>query len=53
MKEKEMLQVGAWIADALNQRKDPRVLERIRRQVHELADAFPLYSELREPVTAV
>jgi glycine hydroxymethyltransferase len=53
MKEKEMLQVGAWIADALNQRKDPRVLERIRRQVHELADGFPLYSELREPVTAV
>jgi glycine hydroxymethyltransferase len=53
MKEKEMMQIGAWIADALNQRKDPRTLEKIRRQVHELADAFPLYSELREPVSAL
>src|SRR5215813_7620678 len=53
MKEAEMVQVGAWIADALNHRKDPSALEKIRRQVHELADAFPLYSELREPVTAL
>ncbi|HEX5432690.1 MAG TPA: serine hydroxymethyltransferase [Candidatus Angelobacter sp.] len=48
MKEKEMLQVGAWIAEALNNRQETQTLERIRRQVHELADAFPLYSELRE-----
>lgn len=50
MKEKEMLQVGAWIAEALNNYKDAQVLARIRRQVHELADAFPLYPELREAV---
>jgi glycine hydroxymethyltransferase len=50
MKEKEMLQVGSWIAEALNNYKDTQVLARIRRQVHELADAFPLYPELRETV---
>jgi glycine hydroxymethyltransferase len=50
MKEKEMLQVGAWIAAALHNYKDAQALARIRRQVHEFADAFPLYPELREPV---
>ena len=50
MKENEMVQVGAWIAEALNHRNDAQVLTRIRRQVHELADAFPLYPELRQPV---
>jgi glycine hydroxymethyltransferase len=50
MKENEMIQVGAWIAEALNHRNDAQVLTRIRRQVHELADAFPLYPELRQPV---
>jgi glycine hydroxymethyltransferase len=50
MKEKEMVQVGSWIAEALNNYRDAQVLGRIRRQVHELADAFPLYPELREPV---
>jgi glycine hydroxymethyltransferase len=52
MKEKEMEQVGAWIADALNNHRDAQVLSRIRRQVRELADAFPLYPELRETVGA-
>jgi glycine hydroxymethyltransferase len=52
MKEREMLQVGWWIAEALNNYKDAQVLARIRRQVQELADAFPLYPELRETVGA-
>jgi glycine hydroxymethyltransferase len=47
MKEKEMIQTGAFIAEALNNHKDARVLARIRKQVLELADAFPLYPELR------
>jgi glycine hydroxymethyltransferase len=47
MKEKEMVQTGAFIAEALNHYKDARVLARIRKQVLELADAFPLYPELR------
>lgn len=50
MREKEMAQVGAWIAEALDHHRDPAVLGRIRRQVQELADAFPLYPELREQV---
>jgi glycine hydroxymethyltransferase len=50
MKEKEMEQVGSWIAAALNRRKDSQALSRIRRQVHELAEAFPLYPELRSGV---
>ena len=52
MKEKEMVQVGAWIAEALKNRQDTQVLARIRRQVHEFADSFPLYPELRETVGA-
>ena len=47
MKEKEMVQTGAFIAEALNNHKDARVLARIRKQVLELAEAFPLYPELR------
>src|SRR5215510_6723309 len=50
MKEKEMVQVGAWIAEALNNRKEAAALDRVRRKVHELAEAFPLYPELREAV---
>ena len=53
MKEKEMLQVGAWIVEALNNHKDSAVLARIRRQVHEFAEAFPLYPGLREKAGVV
>lgn len=53
MKEREMLQVGAWIAEALNKRNDPQALARIRRQVQELAESFPLYPELRARVSAL
>jgi glycine hydroxymethyltransferase len=48
MKEDEMRQVGRWIAEALNGRTDASALSKIRRQVLELADAFPLYAERRE-----
>ena len=47
MKEKEMVQVGAWIVEALNHHKEAQVLTRIRKQVLEMAEAFPLYPELR------
>jgi len=52
MKEREMEQVGQWIAEALNNRSDTSALGRIRREVLELADAFPLYAELREKAHA-
>jgi glycine hydroxymethyltransferase len=47
MKEKEMTQTGAWIVEALRNHKDAQALARIRKQVIELAEAFPLYPELR------
>jgi glycine hydroxymethyltransferase len=53
MKEKEMVQTGAWIAEALNNHKDAQVLARIRKQVLELAEAFPLYSGLRATADVV
>src|ERR1700751_3595438 len=40
MKEPEMRQVGKWIADALHKRTDKAALEKIRRQVLELAEQF-------------
>jgi glycine hydroxymethyltransferase len=52
MKEPEMKQVGHWIAQALNSRNDASALSRIRREVLELADAFPLYAERRERLHA-
>jgi glycine hydroxymethyltransferase len=50
MKEKEMVQTGAWIVEALRNHKDTQALARIRKQVLELAEAFPLYPELRATV---
>ena len=50
MKEKEMVQTGAWIVDALHNYKDAQALVRIRKQVLELAEEFPLYPELRAAV---
>lgn len=47
MKEAEMLQIGRWISEALHHRADAAVLSKIRRQVLELAEAFPLYRERR------
>jgi len=47
MQEAEMRQVGRWIAEALLQRTDAGVLARIRKDVLELCEAFPLYAERR------
>jgi glycine/serine hydroxymethyltransferase len=52
MKETEMRQIGHWIAEALNSRTDASVLGKIRRQVLQLAEAFPLYAERREKAHA-
>src|ERR1700756_706434 len=45
MKESEMKQIGRWIAEALERRADEKALDRIRHQVFELAEQFPLYAE--------
>jgi len=49
MKEAEMRTIAKWIAEALEQRTNPQALEKIRGQVLELAEQFPLYGWLREP----
>src|SRR5580700_184725 len=48
MKEAEMRVIGGWIADALEHNTDSAALARIRGQVLELAEQFPLYAWLRE-----
>src|ERR1700678_545616 len=47
MREPEMRQVGRWIAEALLQRSDATLLARVRKQVLDLCEAFPLYAERR------
>ena len=47
MKQDEMRQIGRWIAEALLSRADTAVLARIRKQVLELCETFPLYAERR------
>jgi glycine hydroxymethyltransferase len=49
MKEPEMRLIGAWIAKALEARNDDAALERIRGEVAELANQFPLYAWRRHP----
>jgi glycine hydroxymethyltransferase len=51
MKEPEMRMVGKWIAEALEERANPQALRRVRGQVLELAEQFPLYGWLREAQT--
>jgi glycine hydroxymethyltransferase len=52
MKENEMRQVGRWISEALQHRTDSAVLGKIRRQVLELAESFPLYADRRAQAQA-
>lgn len=49
MKEPEMRTIAKWIAKALEQRNDESALERIRHEVAELANQFPLYAWKRAP----
>jgi glycine hydroxymethyltransferase len=53
MKEPEMRQIATWIAKALAQRNDDAALEKIRGEVKELADRFPLYAWRRTPAAVV
>src|SRR6184192_978250 len=52
MKETEMRQVGRWISEGLNNRTDSSALNGVRRQVLQLAEAFPLYPERRAKAQA-
>jgi len=50
MKEPEMQQIALWIDQALVSRGDDAVLARIRGEVAEMTNRFPLYAWRREPV---
>ena len=52
MKEAEMHRIGHWIAEALLHRTDTAVLAKVRKQVLELCEAFPLYAERRAKAQA-
>ena len=43
MKEAEMEAIGDWIADVLDQISDENVQKRVRREVEQLCERFPLY----------
>ena len=48
MKETEMTVVAGWVAKALEHRNDEAALAKIRGEVLDLAERFPLYGWLRE-----
>src|SRR5215471_6033773 len=47
MKEPEMRQIGLCFAEVLRHREDTAVLSKVRKQVLEFCEAFPLYAERR------
>jgi glycine hydroxymethyltransferase len=52
MKETEMRQIGRWIAEVLLHRTDAAVLTKVRKQVLDLCEAFPLYAGRRAKAQA-
>jgi glycine hydroxymethyltransferase len=48
MKETEMRQIAAWIAEALDNRSDDAKLKQLHGKVSEMAEQFPLYGWLRQ-----
>jgi glycine hydroxymethyltransferase len=53
MKQAEMKQIAAWIVEALDKRNDEAALDKIRNEVAELANQFPLYAWRRQPAAVV
>ncbi|HXS75456.1 MAG TPA: serine hydroxymethyltransferase [Terracidiphilus sp.] len=53
MKEAEMRVIGRWIAEALEKRNDDATLDRIRGEVAEMANRFPLYAWRRASAAVV
>lgn len=52
MQEAEMRVIAGWIADALEARGEASVLKRIKGQVAELCEGFPLYARRRSEAGA-
>ena len=53
MLEAEMRTIADWIAEVLNAPVDAGVTDRVRAQVRELCEAFPLYPQFRREHAAV
>ncbi len=53
MGETEMRVIAGWIAEALERREDVGALARIKGQVRELAEEFPLYTGRRAEAAGV
>jgi glycine hydroxymethyltransferase len=53
MKEAEMRVIAGWIAQALEGRSDAAMLRKIRGEVRDLAEQFPLYGWLRETSSVI
>jgi glycine hydroxymethyltransferase len=47
MKETEMRQIAAWIAEVLHHLDDESTIKRVRNQVESLTEKFPLYENRR------
>src|ERR1700761_5496629 len=52
MKEAEMRQIGHWIAESLLHRADAAVLTKVKKQVLDLCEKFPLYADRRAKAQA-
>jgi glycine hydroxymethyltransferase len=53
MAEPQMRQIAAWISDALHHRAEAELLARLRKQVLEMCESFPLYPGRRHRRTEV
>jgi glycine hydroxymethyltransferase len=52
MREPEMEQIGAWIAEVLGHVGDAATEQRVRKQVADLAGRFPIYASRTNPASA-
>ena len=50
MKEEEMKRVAKLISTVIKNIKDDKTIERVREEVRDLCEQFPLYPELREKI---
>ncbi len=53
MREEEMRLIATWIHAVLSAPDDPKTIDRVRAEVHELCRAFPIYAEEDVPSLAV
>ena len=50
MKEEEMRKIAKWISRVLHNMDDENLISKIRGEVRELCEAFPLYPELKRKI---